>query len=103
MTSAYCGCASGTCPRDASCPRPRLLPQNRAVLAAWWDFAATQWRVGMAGATGLDYAAVQVALQAHRPRGWKRLFRGIRVIESAMLRVFAERAAARDGAHDHSH
>lgn len=80
-----------------------MLPGNRAVLVAWWEFAATQWRVGMGGATGLDYAAVQAALRAHHPRTWKRLFRGVRVIESAMLRAFAERATTDGGGHEHAH
>lgn len=49
---------------------------------------------------GLDYAAVQGVLQAFKPRTWKRLFSGIRVIERALMAVDAERMEA---AGEHAH
>lgn len=51
----------------------------------------------MGGRIGLDYAAVMAALQAHWPRTWKRLFRGIRAIELALLTVDGERRSQADG------
>jgi hypothetical protein len=78
-----------------------VLPCNRPVLAAWMEFAGTQWRAGgMGGRMGLDYTAVMGALQAHRPRTWKRLFAGVRVIERALLSADAESRERADG-HPH--
>lgn len=51
----------------------------------------------MGGRMGLDYTAVMAALQAHFPKTWKRLFRGVRVIERALLVVDGERRPAADG------
>lgn len=47
----------------------------------------TQWRIGMAGATGLDYGAIEVALRLQRvPRAeWPQLFEDIRTMEGAAL------------------
>lgn len=71
------------------------------MVRAFAEFAGTQWRAGMGGRTGLDYGAVQAALQAHVPRTWKRVFAGIRVIERAMLGADAwRREAAADGNQD---
>lgn len=50
--------------------------------------------------TGLDYGAVQAVLQALHPRAWKGLFRGIRVVERALLTVDAQQSEA---AHDDPH
>ena len=102
LTAAYCGCDVGTCPQDASCPRPRLLPGNLPLVRAWHELACTQWRRGgMGQRTGLDYAAVQSVLRAFHPRAWKRLFAGIRVIERALLAVDSE--AMERGADEHAH
>ena len=63
-----------------------LWPENRP---AWdlWLCLQTQWRVGMGGATGLDYAGVQAAMQlmgiARRERG--ELFALVRAMEGAAL------------------
>lgn len=51
----------------------------------------------MGGRMGLDYTAVMAALQAHSPKTWKRLFRGVRVIEHALLMVDGERRTGADG------
>lgn len=55
----------------------------------------TQWRVGMAGRTGLDYAACLAYL---RELGWRRKQRtrhwaGLRAMEAAALEVWADLAA----------
>lgn len=61
----------------------------------------TQWRMGMAGATGLDYAGVQAAM---RLRGMKRreraeVFECIQAAEFATLSEWAKqrKERARDG------
>ena len=75
-----------------------MLPCNLPVLRAWAEFAATQWRGGgLGGRMGLDYTAVMAALQAHFPKTWKRLFRGMRLIERALLVVDGERRTGTDG------
>ena len=48
----------------------------------------TQWRIGMAGPTGLDYAALPVAIRmvgASRA-DWTQLMADVRVMEGAALR-----------------
>ncbi len=53
----------------------------------------TQWRVGMGGATGLDYAALPVALRmigAVRAQ-WRQLMADVRVMELAALAAMAHR------------
>lgn len=48
----------------------------------------TQWRIGMAGPTGLDYAALPVAIRmvgASRAE-WTQLMADVRVMEGAALR-----------------
>lgn len=48
---------------------------------------STQWRVGMAGATGLDYTALHSAMRLMDvPRKcWPETFEDIRVMEEAAL------------------
>lgn len=70
-----------------------LWPCN---LPAWqcWQNLQTQWRVGMAGRTGLDYAAVLAYLRAvHGLRGPELLevFGGLQGCEMAILELQAER------------
>lgn len=52
----------------------------------------TQWRVGMAGATGLDYAGVRALFDEEGLAGDERreVFAGIRAAEAAALEVWAE-------------
>jgi hypothetical protein len=47
----------------------------------------TQWRVGMAGATGLDYAALPAVMRFTGVPAKERsqVFEGIRVMEDAVL------------------
>ena len=53
----------------------------------------TQWRVGMSGATGLDYTAVWATLNALVPSAKRRnkVFGQIRIMESAALELMSER------------
>ena len=68
-----------------------LWPDN---VRAWscWQGVQTQWRVGMSGPTGLDYAAVYPLLdrKATDPEEWEQLFYDLRVMESAALEAIAE-------------
>ena len=49
----------------------------------------TQWRVGMGGATGLDYAALQVVAKAMGVKLKRSVLDGIRVMENEALRVMS--------------
>ena len=68
-----------------------LWPDN---LLAWgaWQGVQTQWRVGMGGATGLDYTGVRAWLDEQGGTGPERrdLFAGIQACERATLEVWAE-------------
>jgi hypothetical protein len=52
----------------------------------------TQWRVGMGGPTGLDYAAVPVVLELYQvaPESRRRVFDDVRVMEAEALKVFSD-------------
>jgi hypothetical protein len=69
-----------------------VWPENAAAFEA---FAAlqTQWRVGMGGPIGLDYAAVPVVLelQGVAPSERRRVFDDLRVMEAEALKVFSEK------------
>jgi hypothetical protein len=68
-----------------------LWPEN---VEAWhcWCAVQTQWRVGMGGATGLDYAGVRAYLDEAGLQGQARrdTFAGICAAERATLEVWAE-------------
>lgn len=68
-----------------------LWPDN---VRAWscWQGVQTQWRVGMGGATGLDYAGVRAFLDEQQLAGDERrdVFAGIQACERATLDVWAE-------------
>lgn len=69
-----------------------LWPCNVAAWRAWCDLQ-TQWRVGMGGATGLDYAAALAVLRTvHGLRGdaLRETFELVRAAELAVLEVWAE-------------
>lgn len=69
-----------------------LWPENVLAWRAWCELQ-TQWRVGMAGATGLDYAGVAAYLTETGVAGEERqaMFAAIRAAEAAVLDVWAER------------
>ena len=62
---------------------------------AWnlWSRLQTQWRVGMAGATGLDYAAVWALLDGlgYGRRRAQRYFSQFQAMERAVLKVWDEK------------
>jgi len=65
-------------------------------VAAWdvWCDVQTQWRHGMGGATGLDYAGVRAHLDELGLSGEERseVYAGIRAAERATLEARAELA-----------
>lgn len=63
---------------------PDNLPSVNVFIAM-----STQWRTGMAGATGLDYGALPAVLRLTAvPRAqWPEVFESIRVLEDAALEV----------------
>ena len=69
-----------------------IWPENRET---WNLFTrlSTQWRTGMAGATGLDYNAAYPLLErmAVDKMDWWHLFDGLQACESEALAIFAER------------
>lgn len=71
-----------------------VWPENWPALEL---FAAvsTQWRVGMAGATGLDYAGVLAAMEFYgvKPEERRARFEDLRIMERAALEAMAEKAA----------
>ena len=56
----------------------------------------TQWRTGMAGATGLDYAALPAVLQltGQPNEQWSQVFDDLRAMEGEALVHFREAADA---------
>lgn len=45
----------------------------------------TQWRVGMNGATGLDYNAIRWAFEMYGVSDQREMFEGLQVMEAAAL------------------
>lgn len=71
--------------------------RDKAHLAIWpenWSaievFAAmqTQWRTGMAGATGLDYAALPAVMDLLQIEDRTQAFKNVRVMEIEALEIF---------------
>jgi hypothetical protein len=69
-----------------------VYPENVTPLRVF-SAMATQWRVGMGGATGLDYAVLPAVFDLFRVRKTReraRVFAALRVMEGEALRVWAE-------------
>jgi hypothetical protein len=69
-----------------------VYPENwRAVRV--FDALGTQWRVGPAGPTGLDYAALPMVMDVHGVPQQHRhdVFEDVRVLESAALEELLKR------------
>ena len=71
-----------------------VWPDNHAAFILFNNLS-TQWRVGMGGPTGLDYAAVYPLLDraAKDPQEWGELFSDIQVMEGAALKQIGENRA----------
>lgn len=60
-----------------------------------WQALQTQWRAGMGGATGLDYAGVKAYLdeQGLKKTARREVFDGIQAAERGTLDAWAEQSA----------
>lgn len=77
---------------SAACDTVYLWPE---CVPAWrhWQQLQTQWRIGMGGATGLDYAGVRAYLdeQDIAPGAQRRdIFSCIQACEAAALQAWAD-------------
>jgi len=85
----------GTPELEASQDIAYLWPCN---IDAWrhWKAVQTQWRTGMGGATGLDYAGVLAYLRevGMKSNQRKETFEGIRAAEASTLQAWGEKAAS---------
>ncbi len=73
-----------------------LWPDNALPMQVFMAMQ-TQWRIGMGGATGLDYSALPVVedrLNVPKKRRAE-CFKGLQIIEREVLRVWSEAAKAR--------
>lgn len=63
-----------------------MWPDNYPAVNVFISMS-TQWRVGMAGATGLDYNALPAVLRMTQiPRSdWPEIFQSIRILEDAAM------------------
>ena len=68
-----------------------IWPENESAWQAFHQLH-TQWRTGMAGATGLDYAGVRAHLELSGigQRRMRALWPGIQAMERAVLGVWEE-------------
>lgn len=77
---------------DVQVDEVEVWPENWPALDLFAALA-TQWRVGMNGATGLDYSAVPVVMDLHgiKPEARRECFEDVRVMERAALGVMNEK------------
>lgn len=92
QTSDAEAAAFGLTAEEASGPPVELWPDNLPAVNAFIAMS-TQWRVGMNGATGLDYAVVPTVLRlAGVPRAdWPEVFDGLRTMEDEALKTMREK------------
>ena len=76
---------------EASGPPVEVWPDNVSIVNVFTSMS-TQWRVGMAGATGLDYNALPAVLRLLRVSraDQAEVFDGIRTMEAAALDVMGK-------------
>ncbi|MEN6538691.1 MAG: DUF1799 domain-containing protein [Mizugakiibacter sp.] len=70
-----------------------IWPENWPAFALFSSLQ-TQWKVGMAGPTGLDYATLFLLLDRHQLVGdeWWQMFGDIRLCEATALKTMQEAA-----------
>jgi hypothetical protein len=78
--------AAGFAPEDYETDPVELWPENQPAFDLFC-MVQTQWRIGMNGATGLDYSPLFVLMDKRglSSEAWQQLFDDVRVIESAAL------------------
>lgn len=80
---------------------PEDFDEDEFVIEVWecnadafyvFESMATQWRIGMAGATGLDYAAMPVVMDMAGVKKKRRpeVFQSVRIMEQVALESMAE-------------
>lgn len=76
---------------DVTPPDAEVWPDNEAALDVFVQMG-TQWRVGVGGPVGLDYAALRFVMRMQRvpPSEQPELFEAIRVMEHAALGEMSE-------------
>ena len=94
-----CKRTRGSTERCDDCTEPALLPEAEPVIDLYVA-VQTQWRVGMGGATGLDYAGVEAAARLRGTPLDPEAFQALQVCEHAALAAMAER---RDRESKHGH
>ena len=64
-----------------------IWPENWQSVNFFMEYCRTQWRIGMGGATGLDYTAVLASLRTLRLGREKsdQVFADVRIMEAAAL------------------
>jgi hypothetical protein len=74
-------------------PVVEVWPDNWPAVSLF-SALGTQWRIGFAGATGLDYAAIEPVLRllAVPPAEWLEMFSAIRLMEGEALDQMRETA-----------
>ncbi|MGZ9713899.1 DUF1799 domain-containing protein [Glaciimonas sp. GNP009] len=77
---------------EASGPPVDIWPDNLTVINVFVAMS-TQWRVGMAGATGLDYTALPhvMRLVGVLPKERADVFNGIRTMEDVALETMRKK------------
>ena len=87
-------------PDDVLQAQARRLPPVFEVADINWEAVmvyqrcSTQWRVGMAGATGLDYPALESVMRMTRVQDQADCLERVQVIEFETLAAWAERREA---------
>lgn len=76
--------------RCEDCNAPELWPEN-AEAGAVYLAASTQWRVGPAGITGMDYTAVNAIMQARGVNKPDACLDKIRTLERETLKIHHEK------------
>ncbi len=75
-----------------------LWPENLPTFNLWRGRLQTQWHVGMAGPTGLDYLGVECVLRIYGIRGKQRVetFAQLQAMELASLAAWQEEREKQD-------
>jgi hypothetical protein len=66
--------------RQAMTNFPLYSPKPHGICSC-----TTQWRIGMSGATGLDYNAIRWAFEMYGVSDQREMFEGLQVMEAAAL------------------
>jgi hypothetical protein len=85
---------AGFSPEDYETDPVELWPENQPAFDLFCS-VQTQWRVGMSGATGLDYVPLFHLMERLElsKEAWQQMFDDVRVIESAALAEMNKRTA----------